>query len=48
MVKAVSAIRRNARRATAYWELLAFVLGLGYPTIKFFVWGGTLSRTLIS
>jgi cytochrome c oxidase subunit 3 len=34
MVKAVEAIRRDARRATALWVLLAIVLGLGYPVVK--------------
>jgi cytochrome c oxidase subunit 3 len=36
MVKAVAAIRRDARRATALWVLLAIALGLGYPLVKFF------------
>jgi cytochrome c oxidase subunit III len=36
MVKAVESIRRDARGTTARWVLLAIVLGLGYPIIKFF------------
>ena len=36
MVKAVAAIRRDARRATALWVLLAIALGLGYPLVKLF------------
>lgn len=36
MVKAVEAIRLDARAATAHWVALAIVLGLGYPIIKFF------------
>jgi cytochrome c oxidase subunit 3 len=36
MVKAVEAIRRDARAATARWVLAAILLGLGYPIIKFF------------
>ncbi len=36
MVKAVAAIRRDARRATLGWVVAAILLGLGYPLIKFF------------
>lgn len=36
MVKAVAAIRRDARRATLRWVLAALLLGLGYPCVKFF------------
>ena len=36
MVKAVAAIRRDARCATALWVLLAIALGLGYPLVKLF------------
>ncbi len=36
MVKAVSAIRCDQRRATLRWTILAIVLGFGYPLIKYF------------
>jgi cytochrome c oxidase subunit 3 len=36
MVKAVEAIRRDARRATLRWVVLAILLGLGYPLVKYF------------
>ena len=36
MVKAVAAMRRNLRRATLGWVLLAIALGLGYPLVKYF------------
>ena len=36
MVKAVESIRRDARQVTLRWVLLAIVLGLGYPLVKFF------------
>ncbi|MDZ4215300.1 MAG: cytochrome c oxidase subunit 3 family protein [Rhodocyclaceae bacterium] len=36
MVKAVEMIRADRRRATLGWVLGAFVLGLGYPLVKFF------------
>ncbi len=35
MVKAVAAIRRDDRRSTLRWVVAAFVLGLGYPLVKF-------------
>jgi cytochrome c oxidase subunit 3 len=36
MVKAVAAIRQNAQRQSLRWTVLAILLGLGYPIIKFF------------
>lgn len=36
MVKAVAAARRDARRASLGWIVLAILLGCGYPLIKFF------------
>ncbi len=36
MVKAVAAIRLDARRTAAGWTGLAILLGLGYPLVKFF------------
>lgn len=36
MVKAVEAIRRDRQGAAARWVLLAILLGLGYPVVKFF------------
>jgi len=36
MVKAVEAIRRDARRKTFFWVVAALLLGLGYPCVKFF------------
>ncbi len=36
MVKAVESIRRDARWLAARWVVLAIVLGLGYPIVKFF------------
>ena len=36
MVKAVETIRRDNQRQSLYWLLLAIILGLGYPVIKFF------------
>jgi cytochrome c oxidase subunit 3 len=36
MVKAVEAMRRDEREATFRWLLLAIVLGIGYPIVKFF------------
>ena len=36
MVRAVAAMREDRRRATLLWILLALVLGLGYPLVKFF------------
>jgi cytochrome c oxidase subunit 3 len=35
MVKAMAAIRRDQRGATALWVLPAIVLGLGYPIVKY-------------
>ncbi len=36
MVKAVATIRNDRRRAAFGWVAAAFLLGLGYPVIKFF------------
>lgn len=36
MVKALEAIRRDATRAAFGWVVLAILLGLGYPLVKFF------------
>lgn len=36
MVKAVAAMRRNARASTAAWVSAAFLLGLGYPVVKYY------------
>lgn len=36
MLKAVEAIRRDARMPSLRWILLAIGLGLGYPLVKFF------------
>ena len=36
MVKAVDAVRRDDRRTTLRWIVLAIVLGIGYPVVKYF------------
>lgn len=36
MVKAVAAMRNDARRVTLRWVIAAILLGLGYPLVKFF------------
>jgi cytochrome c oxidase subunit 3 len=36
MVKAVETIRRDERRKTLVWVILAIALGFGYPIIKYF------------
>lgn len=36
MVKAVESIRRNASSTAFRWILLAFILGCGYPLVKYF------------
>lgn len=36
MVKAVSAIRRDRRKASLRWIIMAIILGFGYPVVKYF------------
>ena len=36
MVKAVSAIRSNQQKVSLRWIILAIILGLGYPLVKYF------------
>ncbi len=36
MVKAVDAVHRDDRRTTLRWIVLAIVLGIGYPVVKYF------------
>jgi cytochrome c oxidase subunit 3 len=36
MVKAVDTVRRDDRRLTLRWILLAISLGIGYPVVKYF------------
>lgn len=36
MVKAVDAVRRDERRTTLRWIVLAIALGIGYPVVKYF------------